>query len=657
MDFSFGKGTDGMILNTNIRTRILILPLFILTPVLFEGESYAGKTSPAQPPTTKSKPGLVDPEKITYGIEIEVDPDRYPQVLRYYDVEVKDGNKGKYQVIDPGEFLVTLPKYRGSYRELVKANQSTDTKVRYVKKQVPPSGSSQDEAAFYKQLPSELFLEKTGTVEFNQFNTGGSNPLEIKSLNSVRGVLNQFKKYIGEGDVQGHIVFDRPNHEKTQIYGSEGYVIYEHDRAILKRLQDEDDQHKRDPDFIPALNLNSAFLGPVSQAELLATRKIEGNLNQGQLSNSEHAGRAAIPVLRTDKYQPDDTKVGFELRMYDNPSEAKGPYEGSFDQLHLALDRATHHLTTQGGLNEFNGMNMYNTSIPPRFSNPPLVPEKIRRAAWLCSTLITGYVKKEPPECCKRLQNVLLQTRNPGVKLEDWQINTFLEQENKKKKGKLEDDAMDTTLYLFNEAKAQTGLECPHFIGIMNSLEPKYLLPLRMWHRHPIISSQAKQANSKAIEDQSTEFAKQFNQTMCSSEANLKGVKESLRIATADWAKKADLFKYFESYEHKQGYPELTSPRAGRHSDSCELPNLLVQETNKKLEGPLKVLEQFNLPPLGPTPSTPAPRSAIPLQPEPGKPPTLPQAHQPKPPSTPSRHGKSPAPRRNTFVPAAPSGD
>ncbi len=371
--------------------------------------------------------------------------------------------------------------------------------------------------AFYKKLPRDLLNEVNGNLELR-----GSD-FVFSKLDDLKDFLEQFEKLFGEGDLQTHIVFP-----KTPLNGATGYVIYEHDRAMLRRFTAEYETFMREANRSasasqPASNAVSLYLGLLDAFDKQRTRYAEtwskhdgelyvnGNIGFSRRNNAMKAlslgtfrvNRRSAPIFRNASYP--EGHVGFELRMEDNPSFVVAPNLGASQRLVAALGRVSQVLAHTGSLEIF-----------ARFGTLTLPSE-----SWCDGgddDVIEGFVASLKSKVLTRQQHKTCEGLSNSIDEQGSSVSSLL----------------------------HDGLS-PTFLN-------NFLFPLRDWESHPILAVLSVRERATVVSriEQAKIAYLVAAKKILEEQADLPESEppyRALRIALAAWAHKVNLVPLFERFE------------------------------------------------------------------------------------------------------------
>jgi hypothetical protein len=304
-------------------------------------------------------------QAITFGLEIEVDPKHSP-VLQFYRPESVD--EATWIAMDIYQKRATFQRIQDNerktfqrYLEMPYAMRPTDYQSKsYLDFVRPLMALSTNPPSF----PATLYPEHSGALEFHGF--------VFSNLQQMQHFLKLFDEIIGKGDMQGHVVF--PFNDYRGLYG---YIQFEHDRAFLKRLENQfatfDKSEAEDmdcPKALPAGVILSKHLRPLNHSlkqSILSMLQSFKNHHQtlttldSDEERSQHfdrfvshtrASRYFGPLLRTDGYPKG--LMGLEFREWDNPFEVEEtPFNGQSDELIQTMKMAATTLQEQGNFRAF----------------------------------------------------------------------------------------------------------------------------------------------------------------------------------------------------------------------------------------------------------------------------------------------------------------
>lgn len=478
-----------------------------LTSVVWAGERrYFGKDST---------------HPITFGLEIEINP-RYKvgfaRALKYYKPD---------NISSDGWEALSAPE-RVSF---------VDAGICLEKIQKDTSKMKPEEKSFYETLPAILDREASGTHEFKGF--------VFQELDELKNFARAFQNYIYEGDIQGHVVFDF-----APLPGAAGYAIYEHDRAMIQRLVAERNESLVVPSRIPGVNFTALYLGPMMArekyqlavmeqaslrypniAEFTSSRELR-RINVWHDVGSVRTYRVAAPSLRTMSYPAG--KIGFELRMEDNPASNDRPYTGAFERVSDAMDRLSYVLAEAGSLNPF--IDFGQVELPNAFLIEGKRSLEIERRTLAYSQMLQLYES--------RLLKSLSGLRQLGSSLEsaeDWRRFQEIK------------DRLTLTKTLFKNMFTLDKYLDGEGLG-------KFLFPLRQWEKYPLLNHLSDRERAKVerrIKKQGLIYLQKWVSFLEGQEQSRGPARTviQLRWALAEWASAVDLFQYFESFEKANQLP------------------------------------------------------------------------------------------------------
>lgn len=213
----------------------------------------------------------------TYGLEIEFDLVKNPQVLE--DYRSPKASEHKWKGLSFEEKLVIV---------------RDKAKVKYLVKISTAPG----------WLPETLSREASGTFEL----TG----VVFNSFSEWKKALVASEIRYGRGAAQTHLVFDRHQVEG----GLSGFVAFTGDKAQLEKLEEGYLKYLSDSKKIPGTNLLHFVLGPLNGEGLQATNNFENKILSGSKILNETGGKYYFStVLRGGIYGEND-KIGFEFRQF-----------------------------------------------------------------------------------------------------------------------------------------------------------------------------------------------------------------------------------------------------------------------------------------------------------------------------------------------------
>ncbi len=293
---------------------------------------------------------------ITFGLEVEFDVERYPEILDFYKPirlnpqnpqDVYQPTDKEWQKLSRKEKLA-LFRYHHFKKQLIHGklysrweNPEDQTKdfIRYEKIKHFKSDDP-ERRIFYNYLKPTLTVEARGNVEVNGH--------IFEHLQDVKIFFYLLQKFIGQGDTQTHVVF--PNKKLNNLFG---LTLWEHDRSFIHRLNQEFEEFIQDSRFLPAVQANSDWDGLLSHTRKEQIQHVETLIKNDQFPKSESSRiyRTGIPAINRVAYP--ENLLGFEMRQEDNPSENTRPYLGSYDRLISSMDRVSTILENEGDFSSF----------------------------------------------------------------------------------------------------------------------------------------------------------------------------------------------------------------------------------------------------------------------------------------------------------------
>lgn len=224
---------------------------------------------------------------ISFGLELEFELRRAPQLTRYYR-----------------RFDISEKKWlEMSEKDRVKSLEETDPRRSFVRgvltlfkrnKLVRISGGPDF-------LPEFLVIENHGTYEVNG--------VIADTIEELRRARSKIEDLFGRGSLQVHVAFPR-----SPVSGATGYMVYKTDESVILHLENSYARYQKDPTKTPARRLVYWALGPMSETNRAFYLKNEQIANQGRKLEATKRRRLITgPVLRDEPYP--EGYLGFELRQ------------------------------------------------------------------------------------------------------------------------------------------------------------------------------------------------------------------------------------------------------------------------------------------------------------------------------------------------------
>jgi hypothetical protein len=294
-------------------------------------------------------------------------------------------------------------------------------------------------------------------------------------------------------------------------------------------LAEERQIFSKNPKFknIPAVNFASLYLSPLSECVKEQVLWIESLLGYCDINGIEiRVPRMAGPSLRNLAYP--EGKFGFELRMEDNPSFASAPYCGCFKRVFEAMDRLSYILSEYGSLFPFQILN--DVRLQKKFRVIDRVRGRIEDEDQSFLDLYADPLV-ESFRNLSRIKPNLEPTENERLSLE-----------------------IDKLLSSKDFGQNMRYFEAHREGGDLS----RFLFPLRRWEIYPLLEFLPENQRLRTIRKIKTQglvylkhFMSQFagSSSALTSSLQVRKIKQSLRIAVAEWAYRINLLPVFEKFE------------------------------------------------------------------------------------------------------------
>jgi ankyrin repeat protein len=455
-------------------------------------------------------------QPITFGLEVELDVEKYSQILEYYKPmrSNPENPEDKYEPTDDEWNKLTMKEKLELFRfhhfkeKLIKGKlfsrwEGTDL-IKYVKLGKINSTDSKV-LDFWKSLHPTIAVEPRGNVEVNG--------LVFKDLREISNFFKKLKTHIGEGDSQAHVVFpDRP------INNIFGLALYFHDKSFLRRLVQEHYEFLENPKLTPAIQANSDWDGLFSNIRKLQIKKIEKLIEEKNFPRDEYSRvyRAGIPTINRVAYPAH--LLGFELRNEDNPSENTRTYVGSYGRLVENMDMISRILEIDPSLNVFSDFD--DLEVPY-----DLNLYEVEKTHGLVEV---DALKKNIDFFHKRMNQIIPHL----TELEKSQLNIIMSEFNENSP-------------IWNKIETHTR----NFFSARSTMHAIWHI-FRNWDHYPVISTLPDSIKSEAINKINTatiEFIKDL--LVAHKNYSNSAFSRKLRIAFAKWAESSEIYLYFSMFE------------------------------------------------------------------------------------------------------------